>query len=96
MNALAAQAMTQALDQPLPAVEAVGASAELRASVSAVPRQYLDPPAPWNPTVGLFLGGYGLAALTIAGWFVWGWPLPVLLATGFLALHLEGTVIHDA
>ena len=42
MNALAAQAMTQALDQPLPAVEAVGASAELRASVSAVPRQYLD------------------------------------------------------
>ena len=24
------------------------------------------------------------------------WPLPLLLGTGFLALHLEGTVIHDA
>ena len=68
----------------------------VRASVSAVPREYLDPPAPWNPTVGLFLGGYALAVLSIAGWFLWGWPLPVLLATGFLALHLEGTVIHDA
>ena len=68
----------------------------VRASVSAVPREYLDPPAPWNPTVGLFLGGYALAALSIAGWFLWGWPLPVLLVTGFLALHLEGTVIHDA
>ncbi|MFM7435679.1 MAG: beta-carotene hydroxylase [Vulcanococcus sp.] len=88
--------MTQALDQPLQALQIGEASGELRASVSAVPRQYLDPPDAWNPTVGLFLGGYGLAALTIVGWFVWGWPLPLLLATGFLALHLEGTVIHDA
>ena len=56
----------------------------------------MDPPAALNPTVGLFLGGYALAALTIWGWFVGGWPLPLLLASGFLALHLEGTVIHDA
>ena len=62
----------------------------------SVPREYLDPPAAWNPTVGLFLAGYGLAGLTIWGWFVGGWPLPPLLALGFLALHLEGTVIHDA
>ena len=62
----------------------------------SVPREFVDPPAFWNPTVGLFLGGYALAALTIWGWFVAGWPLPVLLCTGFLALHLEGTVIHDA
>ena len=67
-----------------------------RADVSAVPRQYLDPPAAWNPTVGLFLAGFGLAGLTIWGWFVGQWPLPLLLLTGFLALHLEGTVIHDA
>ena len=33
----------------------------------SVPREYLDPPAAWNPTVGLFLAGYGLAALTIWG-----------------------------
>ena len=44
----------------------------------------------------LFLGGYVLAGITIWGWFSGGWPLPLLLGTGFLALHLEGTVIHDA
>ena len=49
-----------------------------------------------EPTVALFLGGYGLAAFTIWGWFFGGLPLSLLLCTGFLALHLEGTVIHDA
>ena len=85
--------MMQALAQPM---DTAGEGQELRASVSAVPKRYLDPPASWNPTVGLFLGGYALALITIAGWFLWGWPLPLLLASGFLALHLEGTVIHDA
>ena len=61
-----------------------------------MPREFVDPPEALNPTVGLFLGGYALAALTIWGWFAGGWPLPVLLCTGFLSLHLEGTVIHDA
>ena len=69
-------------------------SAERR--LRSVPKEFLDPPGPWNPTVGLFLGGYALAALTVWGWFVGGWSLPVLLVTGFLALHLEGTVVHDA
>ena len=54
----------------------------LGASVRSVPKQYLDPPAAWNPTVGLFLAGYGLAALAIWGWFVGGWPLPALLVLG--------------
>lgn len=61
-----------------------------------VPRELLDPPGPWSITVWIFLGGYGLAALAIYGWFFAGWSLPLLLLLGFLALHLEGTVIHDA
>ena len=75
------QGAAQLVDAPLP---------------RSVPRQYLDPPAAWNPSVGLFIGGYALAALTIYGWFVGQWPLWLLLSLGFLALHLEGTVIHDA
>jgi beta-carotene hydroxylase len=77
---------------------AIGAAARDRSApaIRTVPKEFLDPPAPWNPTVGLFLAGYGLAGLTIWGWFGAGWPLPVLLLLGFLALHLEGTVIHDA
>ena len=75
------QAASELVDAPLP---------------RSVPRRYLDPPAAWNPSVGLFIGGYALAALTIYGWFVGQWPLWQLLLLGFLALHLEGTVIHDA
>jgi len=66
------------------------------AALRSVPRHLVEPPAPLNPTIALFLGGYGLAALTIWGWFVGHWSLPLLVFTGFLALHLEGTVIHDA
>ena len=62
----------------------------------SVPRHLNDPPSPLNPTVGLFLGGYVLAGLTIWGWFIGHWSLPPLVLLGFLALHLEGTVIHDA
>ena len=63
---------------------------------ASVPREFLDSPPPLNPTVGLFLGGYLFAGLTIWGWFFGCWPLPLLLILGFLALHLEGTVVHDA
>tara|TARA_Y100001968_G_scaffold325296_1_gene366287 strand:- start:1178 stop:2212 length:1035 start_codon:yes stop_codon:yes gene_type:complete len=59
-------------------------------------QDYLDPPGQWNITVGLFLGGYLLAALSIWQWYVGNWPLPVLVGLAFLALHMEGTVIHDA
>jgi len=40
--------------------------------VRSVPKEFLDPPAAWNPTVGLFVGGYALAGLSIWGWFVAG------------------------
>ena len=59
-------------------------------------QQYLDPPNGWNLTVGLFLGGYVLAAISIWQWYQGTWPLPVLIGLAFLALHMEGTVIHDA
>jgi beta-carotene hydroxylase len=87
------QAMTQALTlTSVPHATTVSQAPLLRSA----PREFLDPPAAWNPTVALFLAGYGLAALTIWGWFMGQWPLAVLLALGFVALHLEGTVIHDA
>ncbi len=59
-------------------------------------QEYLDPPGSFNLTVGLFLGGYLLAALAIWQWYEGSWPLPVLVGIAFLALHMEGTVIHDA
>ena len=59
-------------------------------------KEYLDPPDLLNPTVGLFIGGYAIAFLAIWQWYKGIWPLPILVGLAFLALHMEGTVIHDA
>ena len=59
-------------------------------------KNYLDAPNNLNPTVGLFFGGYLLAFISIWEWYKGDWPLPVLVGLAFLALHMEGTVIHDA
>ena len=39
-------------------------------SLRSVLSGFIDPPDAWNPTVGLFIGGYVLAGVTIWGWFV--------------------------
>merc|ERR1712078_28676 len=59
-------------------------------------QEYLDPPKPLNVTLGLFFGGYFLAIISVWQWYQGNWPLPILVALAFLALHMEGTVIHDA
>ncbi len=59
-------------------------------------KEYLDPPDLLNPTVGLFIGGYAIAFLAIWQWYKGIWPLPTLVGLAFIALHMEGTVIHDA
>ena len=63
---------------PVRTSQTASAEAE-RPALSSVPRHFVEPPAALNPTVGLFLGGYALAALTIWGWFVGQWPLPLLV-----------------
>ena len=49
-----------------------------------------------EPYISLFFAGYFLAFVSIWQWYRGVWPLPLLVATAFLALHIEGTVIHDA
>ncbi len=66
-------------------------------------KEYLDPPGILNPTVWLFLGGYLLAGTAVWAWYqdwlsikLGHFYLPLLVGIAFLALHMEGTVIHDA
>ena len=87
--------MTKALAIPDP-FEAKERVQPTSSQLSAPPQEYLDLPSAWNPTVGLFLGGYAMAGLTIWQWCYGDWTLQVMVAMAFMALHMEGTVIHDA
>lgn len=61
------------------------------------PKEYLVAPASlWNPTFGIFCLALGLAVGSALGYWCWGWWPPVCFGCNVLALHLAGTVIHDA
>lgn len=61
-----------------------------------VPREFLGPPDDLNPNVFMFFGALVLVAISTIGY--WVWHLPDWCCFGFnvLALHMAGTVIHDA
>ncbi len=69
---------------------------EAQQPLLASPRDLFGPPGAFNPTLFLFLVAVSLAALSTWGHWRGGWPAWCSFATNVLALHLAGTVIHDA
>jgi beta-carotene hydroxylase len=65
-------------------------------NLTTVPRQFIGPPGDFNPTLLMFLAAIALAVVSTVGHFEWGWPSWCTFLTNVLALHLVGTVIHDA
>lgn len=62
-----------------------------------VPKEFLGPPAGnFNPTLGMFLAAVALVVLSVIGYWSWNWPDWCCFAINVLALHMAGTVIHDA
>jgi len=61
-----------------------------------VPKEFLGVQGDWNPTLFMFLGAVALIALSVCGYWLWNWPGWCCFFTNVLALHLSGTVIHDA
>ncbi|WP_448560610.1 beta-carotene hydroxylase [Trichothermofontia sp.] len=61
-----------------------------------VPREFLDPPGTVNPTLLMFLAAVAIAIGSTVGYWRWGWPGWCCFSLNVLALHLAGTVIHDA
>lgn len=65
--------------------------------VTTVPKEFLGPPeALLNPTVLLMLGATGLVILSVLGYWVWEFPHWCCFLMNVTALHMAGTVIHDA
>ncbi|NET33846.1 MAG: beta-carotene hydroxylase [Cyanothece sp. SIO1E1] len=62
-----------------------------------VPKEFLGPPPGLiNPTLLMFLVAVAVIALSTLGHFLWHWPGWCSFWPNVLALHMVGTVIHDA
>jgi len=61
-----------------------------------VPKEFLNPPDGLNPTLLMFLVALALVASSTCGYWLWDWPDPCCFCLNVLALHMVGTVIHDA
>ncbi|BAP17104.1 beta-carotene hydroxylase [cyanobacterium endosymbiont of Epithemia turgida] len=57
---------------------------------------YLRTPGGFNPNVLMFFSALSLISLSTCGYWLWGWSNWVCFFSNVLALHLSGTVIHDA
>jgi beta-carotene hydroxylase len=61
-----------------------------------VPYEFLGPPGAFNPTLLMLLASVSLIAGSTLGYFLDFLPHWVVFTLNVLALHLAGTVIHDA
>lgn len=61
-----------------------------------VPKEYLTAEGGFNTTLLMFLGAVVMVICSTLGYWLWGWPDWCCFLINVLALHLSGTVIHDA
>jgi len=61
-----------------------------------VPREFLGPPGKFNLTLLIFILAIALVVLSTCGYWLWNWHEVLCFFTNVIALHLAGTVIHDA
>ncbi|MEO0458087.1 MAG: beta-carotene hydroxylase [Cyanobacteria bacterium P01_A01_bin.114] len=61
-----------------------------------VPKEFLDADGGVSLDLTLFLGALCLVTVSALGYFLWGTPRWCCFILNTLALHLVGTVIHDA
>ena len=61
-----------------------------------VPREFLGPPEDFNLTLLIFIVAIALVVFSICGYWLWDWPSLCCFFINVLALHMAGTVIHDA
>lgn len=60
------------------------------------PKEFLKPPGGLNPTLLMFLVALLLIIASSCGYGLWNWSGWCCFFTNVLALHMAGTVIHDA
>ena len=69
---------------------------QLAQTLPSVPRELLKPHGGMNINVLMFISALALIILSICGYWLWGWYNWCCFLATVLALHLAGTIIHDA
>lgn len=64
--------------------------------LTTVPKEYLKAPSGFNPNVIMFFVALMLITTSTCGYFLWHWQSWLCFSANVLALHLSGTIIHDA
>ena len=60
------------------------------------PKELIDPPGGFNLNIFMFLLGLPLMVLASCGYCLWDWQYWYCFGLNFLALHIAGSIIHDA
>jgi beta-carotene hydroxylase len=60
------------------------------------PKEFLGPPGDFNPTLLMFFAAIAIIVLSVLGYWRWDWPDWCCFCLNVIALHMAGTVIHDA
>ena len=71
-------------------------TSEAQKPLTVPPKEYLAPPGDFNPTLLLFLTAVVMLVLSNFGYWLWEWQHWLCFTVNTIALHIAGTVIHDA
>ncbi|MEM7579305.1 MAG: beta-carotene hydroxylase [Mastigocoleus sp.] len=71
-------------------------TSEAHKPLKVPPKDYIAPPGGLNPTLIMFLAAVGIIVLSVCGYWLWNVPGWICFLMNVIALHLAGTVIHDA
>jgi beta-carotene hydroxylase len=71
-------------------------TSEAKKPLTVPPKELLAPPGDFNPTMLMFFAAVGTIVLSTCGYWLWQFPHWVCFVMNTIALHVAGTVIHDA
>ncbi|MGI2906924.1 beta-carotene hydroxylase [Tolypothrix sp. VBCCA 56010] len=71
-------------------------TSEAQKPLTVPPKEFLAPPGDFNPTLLMLLTAVTMFVLSNFGYWMWEWQHWLCFSVNTIALHIAGTVIHDA
>jgi beta-carotene hydroxylase len=71
-------------------------TSDVQKPLTVPPKEFLAPPGDFNPTLLMLLTAVTMFVLSNFGYWLWQWQHWLCFTVNTIALHIAGTVIHDA